>query len=263
MYNVPRPILTAHALEHAALRRSGLGTVPSSFGKASQDLVLRAGNVWATRMMRWAQRYPQDERAARLKEALDRISPGLGAKVQRIGARIRRRGEAPNQALHRALQFAFADTFVDSVLELGRDSMAGRRPDPRNMLVALQGDSGDGLGATNSTDRTPEQITGDIIGGVVCSDGVASLVGHAAGVNDTGKSSGDRQLAAGLTELGFIIGRSVSGAVGHPCPPGSTPVPTPQAPPVAPEPATPPWLIPVAIGGTLLVGAVVLVVALK
>jgi hypothetical protein len=261
MYNVPAPILKAHALEHAAMRRGGLGTVPSSFGKASQDVLLRASSAWATRMMRWAQRYPQDQRPAKLEGALNRISPGLGSKVRRIGERLISRGEAPNQALHRALQFGFADQFVDSVLELGRDAMTGRKPSARNMIVGNLGDSGDGLGQTDGTDRTPEQITGDIVSGVVCSDGVASLVGHAAGVNDTKHSAEDRQLAAGLTEIGFIIGRSVSGAVGHPCTP--TAPTAPVAPPAPVQPATPPWVIPAAAGAALLVGAVVLVVALK
>lgn len=261
---VPAPILRAHALEHAAMRSAGLGQAPSSFGKSSQDVLLRAGSAWATQMMRWAHSQPVRDRKARMERALNRIKPGLGRKVRDISTRMMERGMAPDAALHRALQFGFADAFVDSVLELGRDSMAGRAPSRRNMLVALQGDSGDGLGSTDSSGRTPEQITGDIISGVVCSDGVTSLVGHAAGVNDTSKSAGDRQLAAGLTEIGFVIGRAVSGAVGHPCPPGTTPTPTPPAPIAPPEPETPAWVMPVAIGaGVLLVGGVVLLVALK
>ncbi|HEY5656688.1 MAG TPA: hypothetical protein VIY27_02760, partial [Myxococcota bacterium] len=207
---------------------------------------------------------PPERRGPELKAAANRISPGLGDRAERIGTRLMdERHMMPDKALHRGLQYAFADSLVKSVLELGADARAGRPPNPRNMMVATPPAAAAlrGLGQTTAPARTPEQVTGDIIGGIVCADGVASLVGHAAGVNDTKNSASDRQLAAGLTELGFVIARGVSGAVGHGCPPGTTPVPPP--PPVVPEPTTPPWLIPAAIAGTVVVVGVVLVIALK
>lgn len=249
-------------LSAPSLSLAGFPVGPSAFGKASQDTLLQGGSLWATRMMAWARRFPPPERGPRLKAALNQLQPGLGDKVERTAERIAARDRVlPDKALYRALQFGFADAFVRGVLELGADARSGRTPSTRNFVSSTQAAGVSGLGQS-SPQRTPEQITGDIVSGVVCSDGVASLVGHAAGVNDTTKSAGDRQLAAGLTELGVILGRSVSGAVGHPCTPSSpTPAPIPVPPP---EPPTPEWVLPAAIGaGVLLVGGVVLFVALK
>lgn len=264
--SVPMPILRAHQLEHAAMRSRGVlgqlppDNTPSTFGKSSQDLLLRSGSVWASRMMEWARRYPERDRPARLENALNRIEPGMGSQVRRIGERMMKRGMMADAALHRALQYAFADGFVDSILRIGRDARAGRQPGGRNM-IAMQG-TGDGLEGLGTGDqRSPEQITGDIVSGIVCSDGVASLVGHAAGVNDTTKSAGDRQLAAGLTETGFTIARAISGATGNPC---ASATPTTEVPVPAPvEPTTPTWVVPAAVGaGVLLIGGVLLI-ALK
>ncbi len=229
------------------------------FGMQSRDPILQASSVWAARMMDWARTMPPRERGAALERAANRIRPGLGSQTRRLGAKLmRERRMMPDKALHRALQYAFSDAFAGAVLDLGKDAKQGRGLDRRNMLVP----SGlAGLGTATSSSRTPEQITGDIVGGIVCSDGVTSLVGHAAGVNDTTKTAGDRQLIGGLTELGFIIARGAAGAAGHTCPPGTTPLPAPPPPPAAP--ATPPWLIPAAIGGSVLVGAAVLFIALR
>jgi hypothetical protein len=236
---------------------------PEVFGKSSQDPLLRAGSVWAQRMMAWAQGVPPERRGPELEAALNRLHSGLGSTVKRVGDRMLSEGMMPDKALHRALQYGFADAFSDSILQLGRDAAAGRKIDKGNMLVATPKVAGvAGLGtASTTTTRTPEQITGDIVSGVVCSDGVASLVGAAGGVNDTTKQASDRQLAAGLTEVGFLIARGVSGAVGHPCASGTAAAP--PAPPAPPAPATPDWLIPAAIGGAVLVGVGVLVVALR
>jgi len=261
-YQVPAPILAAHSLEHRAMREVGLrGMGAVELGNPARDPILRASSVWATEMMAWAKRLPPGDRAKALQRAANRISPGLGNRVQRIGKTTLGRDVKPSAALHRALQYAFADTLVSSVLELGEDAAKGKPLRRRNMFVAtVESPPLSGLGE-EPPGRTPEQMTGDIISGVICSDGVASLVGHAGGANDTTHSSGDRQLAAGLTELGFVLARGISGAAGHACPAGTTPVPAPPPPPA--EPTTPPWVLPAAIGGGVIVIGLVVVVALR
>jgi hypothetical protein len=271
---VGRKILGRNDAGLGSLGDDTLGVGVGTSSTSGKDPITAYGQKSASWIMHSIKSVPADQRAATLRAMFDAIEPGLNSRIESVKSSLQAKGMAAPQALQHAIAVSMSKGMLEELKQVGKRAMRGERAPvkrtghvalgvyndavPRAQTYALEalGFSLSSLNPVNVVKNVASSVAG-AVGGAAKS--VGSFVEK--GIKAVGSlacqvvQSGAGQVAA--TAAAGPAGGAGAAAAASVCQKPS-PIDPYSAPPPPPAPSTPGWVKPVAIGGAVLGGALLL-----